>query len=152
MLKVFSKGLMCIWSYRYYGSPHKTYTFKSDRIVARKKEVGKSTTQTILKKAFGVDTCWERAKQFSWTEWHGCIKHTLSSVDLMLKNSWWTQNERHVLLCILLLWVGVMSFCFVLFLFYFLYFMKEKEYKAVLVGRRGDEDDLWGLGQKERIW
>lgn len=41
MLKVFSKGLMCIWSYRYYGSPHKTYTFKPDRIGARKKEVGK---------------------------------------------------------------------------------------------------------------
>lgn len=29
--------------------------------------------------------------------------------------------------------------------------MKEKEYKAVLVGKRGDEDDLRGLGQKERI-
>lgn len=29
--------------------------------------------------------------------------------------------------------------------------MKEKECEAVLVGRRGDEDDLGGLGQKKRI-
>lgn len=40
-------------------------------------------------------------------------------------------------------------FFFVLFYFLFLYFMKEKEGEAGLVGRRGDEDDLGGLGQKE---
>lgn len=154
MLKVFSKGLKCIWSYRYYRSPHKTYTFKPDRIVARKKEVGKKYhTNRTKEGVWNWHLLYQNWGQISFPEQNVVgLSNTLSSVGPMLRDNWWAQNGLHVLLCILLLWVGVMSFLFC-FVSFFIFIFYERERMWSCVGReKGRWRWSWGLGQKERIW
>lgn len=108
----------------------------------------------LTKKSFAIDTCWEKEK-IGFLQWSimGSINYVPGQASVH-RRSWPTQNELHVLCCVLLIcfvefllrfvlvfWV-LLSFCCFDFYFLFLFLFRRKREKEHEVGRVKRWEDL----------